>query len=268
MLTPESASPALPPTETQLGVFLAQLTKLVLADAAASQRQVQQVWARPLAERVAAGRAIADVRVAGHQMASLLTLRCPRNESRFREGDILCLSRESPFFQPNFLVTLELDEEHELLVSTEHPGVSVFDFVAQPDGWVLDEGFIDFSNFAVAALEEAADTLAGRQRVLPLLTGGSRPAMDMERYEHALERATAWGLNEQQAEALAMAYASDLAYLIQGPPGTGKTLVLARLAQLLAEDGERVLITAFTHRAINNALNIWRCARMLPRRQQ
>ncbi len=255
MLTPESASPALPPTETQLGVFLAQLTKLVLADAAASQRQVQQVWARPLAERVAAGRAIADVRVAGHQTGSLLTLRCPRNESRFREGDILCLSRESPFFQPNFLVTLELDEEHELLVSTEHPGVSVFDFVAQPDGWVLDEGFIDFSNFAVAALEEAADTLAGRQRVLPLLTGGSRPAMDMERYEHALERATAWGLNEQQAEALAMAYASDLAYLIQGPPGTGKTLVLARLAQLLAEDGERVLITAFTHRAINNALN-------------
>jgi DNA replication ATP-dependent helicase Dna2 len=255
MLTPESVSPAHPPTEPQLGVFLAQLTRLVLADAAASQRQVQQVWARPLAERVAAGRAIADVRVAGHQLSSLLTLRCPRNESRFREGDILCLSRESPFFEPTFLVTLELDEEHELLVSTEHPGVSVFDFVAQPDGWVLDEGYIDFSNFTVAALEEAADTLAGRQRVLPLLTGGSRPALDMERYEHALERATAWGLNEQQAEALAMAYASDLAYLIQGPPGTGKTLVLARLAQLLAEDGERVLITAFTHRAINNALN-------------
>lgn len=255
MLTPEAASPAPPPAGTRLGAFLAQLTQLVLADAAASQRQVQQVWARPLAERVAAGRAIADVRVAGRQPGGMLTLACPRNESRFREGDVLCLSRASPFFEPCFLVTLEVDEETELLVSTEHPGVSIFDFVAQPDGWVLDEGFIDLSTFAVAALEEAADTAAGRQRVLPLLTGASRPAMDIERYEHALGRATGWGLNEQQAEALAMAYASDLAYLIQGPPGTGKTLVLARLAQLLAEDGERVLITAFTHRAINNALN-------------
>lgn len=255
MLTPESAAPAPPSANTELGEFIARLSQLVLADAAASQRQVQQVWARPVTERVAAGRAIADVRVAEVRSDGLITLTCPRNESRFREGDVLCLSRESPFFEPTFLVTLELDEENELLVSTEHPGVTAFDFVAQPDGWVLDEGYIDFSSAAVAALEQAADTAAGRQRVLPLLTGGSRPALDMERYEHALARAEAWGLNEQQAEALASAYASDLAYLIQGPPGTGKTQVLARLAQLLAEDGERVLVTAFTHRAINNALN-------------
>ena len=64
-----------------------------------------------------------------------------------------------------------------------------------------------------------------------------------------------WNLNDAQCEALAQAYATNLAYLIQGPPGTGKTLLLARLVQLLAEDGERVLVTAFTHRAINNALN-------------
>jgi DNA replication ATP-dependent helicase Dna2 len=255
VLKPESVLPSLPAAGTQPGNFIMRLTELVLADAAAAQRQVQQVWARPLAERVAAGRAIAAVRVAEVQPNGLLSLRCPRNESRFREGDVLCLSRESPFFEPTFLVTLELDEETELLVSTEHPGLTVFDFVAQPEGWVLDEGYLDFSHIAVAALDQAADTAAGRERVLPLLTGQSQPQLDLERYDHALARAERWGLNEQQAEALASAYASDLAYLIQGPPGTGKTLVLARLAQLLAEDGERVLLTAFTHRAINNALN-------------
>ncbi len=255
MITPETALPPLPATATPLGAFIARLTQLVLEDAAAAREQAQQVWARPLAERVAAGRAIADVQVAQIHPDGMITLTCLRNEARFREGDVLCLSRDGPFFEPNFLVTLELDEETELLVSTDEPGVSIFDFHAQPAGWVLDEGYLDFSATAVAALEQAADTAAGRERVLPLLTGRSRPQMDLERYEHALARAEKWELNEQQAEALAQAYASDLGYLIQGPPGTGKTLVLARLAQLLAEDGERVLLTAFTHRAINNALN-------------
>src|SRR5204862_3346174 len=68
-------------------------------------------------------------------------------------------------------------------------------------------------------------------------------------------RAEAWDLKHAQWGALAQAFATNLAYLIQGPPSAGKTLVLARLVQLLAEDGERVLVTAFTHRAINNALN-------------
>jgi DNA replication ATP-dependent helicase Dna2 len=85
--------------------------------------------------------------------------------------------------------------------------------------------------------------------------GQARPTMDVARYERAFARAETWGLNDTQCEALAQSYATNLAYLIQGPPGTGKTVVLARLVQLLAEDGERVLVTAFTHRAINNALN-------------
>jgi DNA replication ATP-dependent helicase Dna2 len=238
-----------------LGEFLAELARVVRADADDARRQVTNVWARPLDERVRSGRAIANLRIAERQPDGMLALNCPRNESRFREGDVLLLSRGDPFFEPRFLVTLEVDEETDLLVSTEEPGVTVFDFVAQPDGWVLDEGFLDFSDQVLAALDEAADTAVGRERILPLLTGQSRPQVDGDRFTHAIDRAKGWGLNEQQAEALALAHASDLAYLIQGPPGTGKTLVLARLAQLCAEDGERVLLTAFTHRAIANALN-------------
>lgn len=44
-------------------------------------------------------------------------------------------------------------------------------------------------------------------------------------------------------------------FAIQGPPGTGKTLVLALVAEILAASFKRVAVLAFTHQAVNNALN-------------
>lgn len=40
--------------------------------------------------------------------------------------------------------------------------------------------------------------------------------------------------------------------LIQGPAGTGKTHVIAKTAILLANKGEKILLTAFTNRAVDN----------------
>ncbi|MCK5422428.1 MAG: AAA family ATPase, partial [Deltaproteobacteria bacterium] len=44
--------------------------------------------------------------------------------------------------------------------------------------------------------------------------------------------------------------------LIQGPPGTGKTYLLAHVVSALAMSGKKILVTAYTHRAINNVLNM------------
>src|SRR5690606_39017855 len=84
VLTPDSALPPLPPSGTSLGEFVARLALLVRADAAEARRQVSDIWTRPLAERVAAGRAIADVRIVEVRPDGMLTLACSRNESRFR----------------------------------------------------------------------------------------------------------------------------------------------------------------------------------------
>jgi DNA replication ATP-dependent helicase Dna2 len=42
--------------------------------------------------------------------------------------------------------------------------------------------------------------------------------------------------------------------LIQGLPGTGKTSTIAFVARLLAARGKRVLITSYTHAAVDNVL--------------
>jgi DNA replication ATP-dependent helicase Dna2 len=146
-----------------------------------------------------------------------------------------------------------MDEEKRLEVFPQ--GRNARRLLDDPEGWIADEGFMDLSGYYLDALREVADRQIGRTRILPLILGDIGPETDLASYERGWEAAFEDGLNDDQAEAVAQAYATDLVYLVQGPPGTGKTLVLAHIARLLAEEGERVFVTALTHRAINNALD-------------
>lgn len=97
---------------------------------------------------------------------------------------------------------------------------------------------------AAFANRRLADTLAGR-----LVVGH-----DAARRERARVALAAAGLNAAQVEAGALAIATDSLCLVQGPPGTGKTRLLAQVIALLAGAGCRIALSAFTHRAVDNAL--------------
>jgi DNA replication ATP-dependent helicase Dna2 len=243
------------PSPAGMAGFLHELRHLVWEEADAAREAVENLWSRPLPARVAEGRAIDGLRVESVSTDGTVELTCARNDSRFREGDLVLINRGDPCAEPRLLVTLDIDEDTHLVLSVAEPVAALPERLAGPGDWVLDEGYLDLSEYLFNALREAGATATGRERVLPLLMGHARPRVDVARYEHALVRGEAAGLNWSQCEAFAQAYATDLAYLIQGPPGTGKTRVIAHLARALAEEGERVLVSAFTHRAINNALN-------------
>lgn len=251
-----------PDTNARLANFISDLSRFVRAEYREQRRQLDAIWSKPLGERVAAGRAIEGVRVIGPTPDGDLELACSRNTSRFREGDILCLNQGDPNFQPKLRVTIAQDQETRLRVAPADFGADVLAFADGSAQWVLDEDMLDLSAMILDALGEAGDRAVGVQRILPLLLGDLRSGTDLARSERGLEQAAETGLNEDQAEAFAQAYATDLAWLVQGPPGTGKTRVLALLAAALAAEGERVLVTGFTHRAINNALNM--LARLAP----
>ena len=100
-------------------------------------------------------------------------------------------------------------------------------------------------------LEGALETaLSARTGVVPAAAGWEpgRPGRRPVPAETLLD-----GLEADQADALERALGSDL-LLVLGPPGTGKTETLARTVAALLLAGERVLLLAPTHAAVDTAL--------------
>ncbi len=61
-------------------------------------------------------------------------------------------------------------------------------------------------------------------------------------------------LNDEQRRAVAGAVSTPHAFLVQGPPGTGKTEVICEIVRQLTARGERVLLLAPTHVAVDEVL--------------
>ncbi|HEY6541745.1 MAG TPA: AAA domain-containing protein, partial [Ktedonobacteraceae bacterium] len=61
-------------------------------------------------------------------------------------------------------------------------------------------------------------------------------------------------LNEQQNLAVERALQMRDYLLIHGPPGTGKTSVIAQIVRQFCQQGQRVLLAAFTNQAVDNML--------------
>ncbi len=239
--------------DTAAGELIERLKQYVISDAQEQRQELERQWAAPLFERVRRGLAIQDLRLVGQQEKGIFVLAAQQNNSRFREGDLLVLHRGSPLMQPTVECVLEYEDDEYLYVTITGGESSVLSLELQ--GWIADEASLDLSSFYLKALDQVADSALGRENILPLLQNTCNPQFDYERYERSYAQAKADGLNDSQAEATAMAYAADLFHMVQGPPGTGKTRVLANLCRQFVLDGQRVLVTSLTHRAINNALN-------------
>ena len=75
------------------------------------------------------------------------------------------------------------------------------------------------------------------------------PGCDLSRLKKEFAK-----LNSDQKEAIMKVISAEDFALIQGLPGTGKTATVAFLCKLLVAKGYRVLLTSYTHSAVDNLL--------------
>ncbi len=230
------------------------LRDFVQTEQEANLNQLLNIWEKPLAGKLASG----ETQTFSHlELISKDTLiaTLTAEESRFREGDMLCLHTGDPC-ENTFVRQVTIDEEdnRKWILS----GKDLQQQIQSYRGGVCyaDADSMDLTPFFDKALTEIAASSIGKEIILPLLAGQLDVGFCyMDNYDSAADLAESMGFNEGQQEAVGYGVAARYVACIQGPPGTGKTKVIGLIAKILVDEGQNVLLTSHTHMAINNALN-------------
>ncbi|MEO8614510.1 MAG: AAA domain-containing protein [Luteolibacter sp.] len=238
---------------TEPSDFIRDLESSIDSEARYGRENAERQWAKPLPERMESGRAIGNLEIA--EMESIrggkLVHFHPSMQdcASFYEGNPLRMSRNDPSGRDSIKASFIGLTRKGLTVS-----IPAGKFPEPSGGWSLDEEFIDLSEFYLRALDELAKTAHGRETVLPVLMGEFDEDPFLEELDEAKAGLASDLLDDSQQDAVANCLAAERFHVVQGPPGTGKTHALAQVVSELVKRGNRVLVTAFTHRAIHHAL--------------
>jgi len=220
--------------------FFAKFYHLLRLEERESERQLALLWQENVAARCQRGAAINDLSLLKTESNGrgewLLTFACD-NQSELRENDEILLSDGDP-------VTGSVVTGTIMAISARSVTVWIPELIANPT--LIDK----YANDSVhtRTTQNLYRWLHVDARLRDLVAGRARP-----RFDDASVPPRA-GFNEEQNLAIARAVQARDYLLIQGPPGTGKTSVIAEIVKRLCEQGQRVLLAAFTNQAVDNML--------------
>ena len=227
-----------PPEER---AYLETYYRAIERERGAIHAEYRKLWEQSPAERAADDRALIDLepverreRAAGDW--ELRARRTTSAVSKLREGDLVLASDGDPIGGHAELAWIERLTDEEVVLRADEP-VAFTRIDTYPSDVTQSR--------LLTALSDAI--LRGDSRRKDVLFGRAEPS-----FEPVAE--TFVDNNAAQNEAVRLAVGADDCALIHGPPGAGKTFTIARTVRALVERGERVLLSAFTNRAVDNAL--------------
>lgn len=228
-----------------------RLLRMLAREEAGEAKTFQDLHAMPVAARVLEGECIAAARFIGPVAGDNYAFEVAENQSKFRRGDAVAVGDGLHADAGLPMAFVDYDEDRARLLLGRDPfsrGVR-YEFVEGQE-YCVDRRPLGLRNRLVGVVRAGfADA-----RIQAVLRGEHQVQVDAERLDRARESLAELALNPSQREAGAAAIATDDLALIQGPPGTGKTRLLAEVLRLLCNKGCRIAVTAFTHKAVDNAL--------------
>ncbi|WP_330630611.1 AAA domain-containing protein [Halocatena halophila] len=232
---------ALPAAERR---YFDVLCQAIETERRAVHRAYARLWKEPATERAANDEALIDLEPAGTTQQPDGTWNCRATGqsaiSKIRPGDVVLASDGHPTRGDAELarvLSLSDDGTHTTVaINTDEPIE-----LRRLDVYPSDYGL----NRLLSGVHDAI--LKGEPARRDLLFDRREPAFEPV-------ETTFIDSNEQQNTAVQMAVGANDCALVHGPPGTGKTYTLAHIVQALLERDQRVLLSAFTNRAVDNAL--------------
>lgn len=221
--------------------FFKQYYDLLHLEEREIEAQQARLWQTPVNERVEQGSAIRNLQLIEKAVPTgqgewLQTFAC-ENTSELREGDEILLSDGDP-------VTGEVVTGTILSISSEQVTTWTPELIAHPR--LIDRYATSIVH--VRTLQNLLRWLQADSHLRELVAGTLHPRF------HAVTYIPQQHLNEQQNLAVERALQMRDYLLIHGPPGTGKTSVIAQIVRQLCQQGQRVLLAAFTNQAVDNML--------------
>ena len=214
--------------------------------------EYRKLWEQTPAERAADDRALIDLEpVAQTEIDDArweLRARKPGDAvSKLREGDVALASDGDPVSGHAELGRITVLGSDEVVVETDEP-VELRRLDVYPSEISVDRSLTALHDAVLKGDPDRKDVIFGR-RDPEFREPADRPADAPDAYIDN---------NAAQNEAVELAVDAEDCALIHGPPGTGKTYTIARAIRALVAEGNRVLLSAFTNRAVDNALEALR----------
>ncbi|WP_435193892.1 AAA domain-containing protein [Natronomonas sp. EA1] len=230
------------PDEEQ--AYFDRFYRAIEAERRAVHREYRKLWEQTPEERAEDDRALIGLEPAGGGQLptgewALRVRRSSDAVSKIREGDVVLASDGHPTRGNAEVGRVDVLDDH-IVVRVEEP-LEVRRLDVYPSEFGVDRMLSALHDFVLKSSPEKKDVLFGRRE--PEFSGEEETYIDN---------------NAAQNEAVNLAVRAEDGALIHGPPGTGKTYTLARTVRALVDRGERVLLSAFTNSAVDNALEALR----------
>jgi len=225
--------------------YFRELYDAVEAERREVHDEYRKLWEQTPAERADDDRAVVDLEPAGREELpdgrwQLTATRPTAAASKIRQGDRVLASDGDPVKGTAEMARVETLSPDRVVVTADEP-VDLRRLDVYPSELSVDR--------MLTALHDAL--LKGDERRKDVLFDRATPEFRDE--DHAVIEN-----NDAQNAAVNRSLNAEDFALVHGPPGTGKTYTIATLIREFVERGDRVLLSAFTNRAVDNALEALR----------